>query len=167
MVEQRAHVPELRERIRRRKFVRLSAGGCEIRTASPPGFCSSAPDLPGAVPPFTLAGIASLDGEGNRRDIYVHAKVMLIDDEWATIGSCNLHSNSLSGHTEMNASIWDTAVVRPLRYALLAEHLDLNTTNLNARAALQQFRSTSLDNRRRRAWLLLAELWPTTREQRC
>jgi cardiolipin synthase len=97
-----------------------------------------------------LAGIASLDGEGNRRDIYVHAKVMLIDDEWATIGSCNLHSNSLSGHTEMNASIWDTAVVRPLRYALLAEHLDLNTTNLNARAALQQFRSTSLDNRRRR-----------------
>ena len=104
----------------------------------------------GTYQQFTLAGIASLDGEGNRRDIYVHAKVMLIDDEWATIGSCNLHSNSLSGHTEMNASIWDTAVVRPLRYALLAEHLDLNTTNLNARAALQQFRSTSLDNRRRR-----------------
>src|SRR5947209_20615692 len=62
---------------------------------------------------FSLVGIAAMNGEGARRDIYVHGKIMLVDDEWATIGSCNLHSNSLSGHTEMNASIWHATVVRP------------------------------------------------------
>jgi cardiolipin synthase A/B len=74
-----------------------------------------------ASPPFRRIG--ELNTQGRRRDVYVHGKIMLIDDKWATIGSCNLHSNSLSGHTEMNASIWDGAVVRPLRRALLAEHL--------------------------------------------
>jgi cardiolipin synthase A/B len=99
---------------------------------------------------FTLVGIASLGEQGRRRDIYVHAKVMLVDDEWATIGSCNLHSNSLSGHTEMNAAIWDTAVVRPLRCALLAEHLGQDTAHLDMRAALQLYQSIARKNRRRR-----------------
>ena len=99
---------------------------------------------------FTLAGIASQDVQGNRRDIYVHAKVMLVDDEWATIGSCNLHANSLFGHTEMNASIWDPAVVRPLRCAMLAEHLDLDAADLDARAALRRFRFVARENFRRR-----------------
>jgi phosphatidylserine/phosphatidylglycerophosphate/cardiolipin synthase-like enzyme len=87
---------------------------------------------------FTLAGMASPDARGNRRDIYVHAKIMLIDDEWATISSSNRDANSLSDHTEMNASIWDGAVVRPLRCALLAELLNLNTADLGTRAALQR-----------------------------
>jgi phosphatidylserine/phosphatidylglycerophosphate/cardiolipin synthase-like enzyme len=99
---------------------------------------------------FTLAGIASQDSQGNRRDIYVHAKVMLVDDEWATIGSCNLHANSLFGHTEMNASIWDPAVVRRLRCAMLAEHLDLDAADLDTRAALRRFRSVAQENFRRR-----------------
>lgn len=99
---------------------------------------------------FTLVGIASLSAEGQRRDIYVHAKVMLVDDEWATIGSCNLHANSLSGHTEMNASIWDKAVVRSLRCALLAEHLGQDTAHLDARAALRLYQSIARENRRRR-----------------
>src|ERR1700726_239361 len=34
---------------------------------------------------------------------------------------------ALGSYREMNASIWDAAVVRPLRCALLAEHLGLNT----------------------------------------
>jgi len=75
---------------------------------------------------------------------------MLVDDVWGTIGSCNLHSNSLSGHTEMNASIWDAAVVRPLRCALLAEHLGLNTAHLDARTALQLYWSIAQENCRRR-----------------
>jgi cardiolipin synthase A/B len=104
----------------------------------------------GTYEQFTLAGIASQDAHGNRRDIYVHAKVMLVDDEWATIGSCNLHSNSLSGHTEMNASIWDAAVVRALRCALSAEHLDLNAAHLDSRAALQRFRVIAQENCRQR-----------------
>jgi cardiolipin synthase len=44
---------------------------------------------------FALVGIAAKDAEGERRDIYVHGKIMLVDDAWATIGSCNLHAGSI------------------------------------------------------------------------
>ena len=100
---------------------------------------------------FSLVGIAALGAEGERRDIYVHGKIMLVDDEWATIGSCNLHSNSLSGHTEMNASIWDATVVRALRCELLSEHLNRDTAHLDARAALRLFQDIADENRRIRS----------------
>jgi cardiolipin synthase len=72
---------------------------------------------------------------------------MLVDDRWATIGSCNLHANSLGGHTEMNASVWDADVVRGLRCELLAEHLGRSTSALDDRAAMQLFRQTAERNR--------------------
>jgi cardiolipin synthase len=53
---------------------------------------------------FSLIGLA-VPGGGQRRAVYVHAKAMLVDDAWMTVGSCNLHSNSLGGHTEMNVSV--------------------------------------------------------------
>lgn len=74
---------------------------------------------------------------------------MLIDDAWATIGSCNLHRNSLFGHSELNAALWDPDVVRALRYALLAEHLGEDTGPLDDRAALRQYRRVALANRQR------------------
>ena len=99
---------------------------------------------------FLLAGIAARSAEGERRDVYVHAKIMLIDDKWATIGSCNLHSNSLSGHTEMNASIWDALIVRSLRCELLREHLGHDTAQLDSRAALQLYQLVARQNRHKR-----------------
>jgi cardiolipin synthase len=98
---------------------------------------------------FTLAGIAVPGGPGVRNAIYVHAKIMLVDDVWATIGSCNLHANSLSGHTELNAAIWDPAVVRGLRCQLLAEHLDQDTASLDDRAAFRFYRQMADRNRSR------------------
>ncbi|MBS0541386.1 MAG: phosphatidylserine/phosphatidylglycerophosphate/cardiolipin synthase family protein [Proteobacteria bacterium] len=66
----------------------------------------------GRHPNFRLAGLP----------VYVHCKLMIVDESWATVGSCNLHSNSLGGHSEMNVSIWDEAVVRDLRERLRARH---------------------------------------------
>jgi phosphatidylserine/phosphatidylglycerophosphate/cardiolipin synthase-like enzyme len=99
---------------------------------------------------FSLVGIAGLNALGSRSSIYVHAKIMLIDDAWATIGSCNLHAQSLTGHSEMNASIWDPEVVRALRCELLAEHLGRDTAGIDDRAALRLYRETARENRRRR-----------------
>jgi phosphatidylserine/phosphatidylglycerophosphate/cardiolipin synthase-like enzyme len=99
---------------------------------------------------FLLAGIAGPDAQGRRSDIYVHSKIMLVDDAWATIGSCNLHTYSLSGNTEMNASIWDPEVVHALRCELLAEHLDQDTAGIDDRAALRRYREIARENRRRR-----------------
>ncbi|MEK3915607.1 phosphatidylserine/phosphatidylglycerophosphate/cardiolipin synthase family protein [Paenibacillus sp. FSL H7-0331] len=95
---------------------------------------------------FTLVGIAGPNGQGGRSNIYVHAKIMLVDDAWATIGSCNLHSNSLFGHTEMNAAIWDPKVVRALRHQLLSEHIGQDTSLLDDRAALQLYRKVAQEN---------------------
>jgi phosphatidylserine/phosphatidylglycerophosphate/cardiolipin synthase-like enzyme len=99
---------------------------------------------------FALVGIAGPSPDGGRRNIYVHDKVMLIDDAWATIGSCNLHAGSLFGQTEMNASFWNPTVVRALRCELLAEHLDQDTAHLDDRAALGLYRRIAKQNRLKR-----------------
>jgi cardiolipin synthase A/B len=104
----------------------------------------------GRYPDFTLAGIAGPGAQGHRSNIYVHSKIMLVDDAWATIGSCNLHAHSLTGHSEMNAAIWDRAVVRALRCELFSEHLGRDTADIDDRAALRLFRDIACENRRRR-----------------
>jgi len=95
---------------------------------------------------FALVGLA-VSEEGKHRSVYVHAKAMLVDDAWATVGSSNLHSYSLGGHTEINASIWDPDVVRALRCELLAEHLGQSTSELSDRAAMRLFRKIAGRNR--------------------
>ena len=99
---------------------------------------------------FALTGIAGLDAQGRRSNIYVHSKIMLVDDAWATIGSCNLHAYSLSGNTEMNAAIWDPQVARALRCELLAEHLGRDTAGIDDRSALRLYRQIARENRCRR-----------------
>jgi cardiolipin synthase len=110
---------------------------------------------------FALVGIAAGDPRGNRRTVQVHSKIMLVDDAWATIGSCNLHAYSLFGHTEMNAAFWDPQVVRALRCALLAEHLGQDTAHLDDSTAVALYRRVAQGNRRARdaghpAWQGLA-----------
>ncbi len=99
---------------------------------------------------FTLAAIASPDGPGAYHDVYVHAKILLVDDAWATIGSTNVADRSFHGDTELNASFWDAGSVRALRTTLLAEHLGRDTAALDDRAALRLFREVALANRPRR-----------------
>lgn len=95
---------------------------------------------------FTLAGLVVSEA-GRNHTVYVHAKTMLVDDTWMTIGSCNLHAKSLAGHTEMNASIWDAHVVHMLRRELLAEHIGQDTSELSGRAAMRLYRETAERNR--------------------
>lgn len=99
----------------------------------------------GQHPGFRLVGIAASDGR-ERRPVYVHCKLMIVDDAWATIGSCNLHANSLGGATEMNASIWDAAIAHDLRCGLFRKHLGLDTASLNDVEALRLYRRTADTN---------------------
>jgi len=100
---------------------------------------------------FTLVGIAAPDPAGTLRNIYVHAKVALIDDAWATIGSCNVAPRSFFGDTELNLSFWSPDVVRSLRVELLQEHLDLDTTEQDERAAFARYRQVARENAERKA----------------
>jgi phosphatidylserine/phosphatidylglycerophosphate/cardiolipin synthase-like enzyme len=57
--------------------------------------------------------------------VTVHAKIVLIDDEFACIGSANMFSRSMSGtDRELSTAIMTTtSLVRDLRVRLWAEHL--------------------------------------------
>lgn len=61
------------------------------------------------------------------RGITVHTKLILIDDEWAAIGSANWTDRSMSTDTELQLSILDEKgnFPRELRKKLWAEHLNL------------------------------------------
>jgi phosphatidylserine/phosphatidylglycerophosphate/cardiolipin synthase-like enzyme len=85
-----------------------------------------------------LAVLLDADGERGRflactiyqagthppRLVYVHAKILIVDDRWLTLGSANLNEHSLFNDTEMNIVVADEEVARSLRLRLWAEHLD-------------------------------------------
>jgi phosphatidylserine/phosphatidylglycerophosphate/cardiolipin synthase-like enzyme len=58
--------------------------------------------------------------------VYVHAKVCVVDDTWATVGSDNFNRRSWTHDSELSAVVVDTAgeYARRLRLTLAAEHLD-------------------------------------------
>ena len=93
---------------------------------------------------FLLAGL-SVTGEENRHSVYVHAKAMLVDDAWATLARATCIRIPF-GDTEMNASFWDESVVRALRWGLLQEHLDEDTSLLDDRASLRRYREVARAN---------------------
>jgi cardiolipin synthase A/B len=98
---------------------------------------------------FTLAGLAGLAADNRRKPVWVHAKLMVVDGQWGTVGSCNLHRSSLFGHSEMNAAFWDPDAARALLSELLHEHLDHDVAGLDDRAALRLFRRIASENRAR------------------
>jgi phosphatidylserine/phosphatidylglycerophosphate/cardiolipin synthase-like enzyme len=100
---------------------------------------------------FALVGIAAPEPSGQLRNIYVHAKAAVIDDRWATIGSCNIAARSFFGDTEMNVTFWAPDVARQLRVDLLSEHLDTDTSHLDDRSALALYRERARTNAVKRA----------------
>ena len=67
-------------------------------------------------------GLAWADDANVRHDVYVHSKLMIVDDAWMTVGSANLEMSSLERDTELNVACWDARVVTSLRRELFAEH---------------------------------------------
>lgn len=100
---------------------------------------------------FTLAGLAARTPSGEYQNVYVHAKVALVDDGWCTIGSCNTANRSFYGDTELNASIWHAPTTRALRAELLEEHLGVDTSGMDDVAALDLFAQIARENAGRRA----------------
>ncbi|MBW2699123.1 MAG: phosphatidylserine/phosphatidylglycerophosphate/cardiolipin synthase family protein, partial [Deltaproteobacteria bacterium] len=88
---------------------------------------------------FTLACIAQSLPGGGHQNIYVHAKIALVDDVWCTIGSANIGNRSFYGDTELNASIWHGPTVSALRKELLLEHLAIDTSDKSDVEALRLY----------------------------
>ena len=83
--------------------------------------------------PFNAAGTA----------IYVHSKVMIVDDEVMRIGSANMNNRSMGLDSECDLFIdaarpgnsHAAAPIKRLRIALLAEHTGLSEQDVDARLA--------------------------------
>jgi phosphatidylserine/phosphatidylglycerophosphate/cardiolipin synthase-like enzyme len=97
------------------------------------------PEVPSGVEPSTLPGnvearvaVFHLASRENLDPIYVHSKLVIVDDTWFTIGSANLTRRSWTFDSEINAACVDVRLrrgghvtARQLRVDLLAEHLQL------------------------------------------
>jgi len=57
--------------------------------------------------------------------LYVHAKIGIVDDRWLTIGSANLNAHSFFNDTEVNVQVADQGLARGTRLRLWSEHLGL------------------------------------------
>jgi phosphatidylserine/phosphatidylglycerophosphate/cardiolipin synthase-like enzyme len=64
------------------------------------------------------------------RQVYVHAKIGIVDDRWLTIGSANLNEHSLFNDTEMNIVVQDAELARAVRLRLWSEHLSCDAAEL-------------------------------------
>jgi phosphatidylserine/phosphatidylglycerophosphate/cardiolipin synthase-like enzyme len=72
---------------------------------------------------YTLAtSSAADDGAMRYRPVYVHAKIGIVDDHWAIVGSANLNSRGMSHDAEMCVAIEQHAFASALRRILWAEH---------------------------------------------
>ena len=56
--------------------------------------------------------------------VYIHAKVCVVDDTWAAVGSANLNMRSWTHDSELTVTVVDQAYARDLRLRLMGEHLD-------------------------------------------
>ncbi|MEO7421909.1 MAG: phospholipase D-like domain-containing protein [Ornithinibacter sp.] len=65
-------------------------------------------------------GVESPDGV----PVYVHAKVCVIDDQWASVGSDNFNRRSWTHDSELSAAVWDPDFAQSLRLTLAREHLE-------------------------------------------
>jgi phosphatidylserine/phosphatidylglycerophosphate/cardiolipin synthase-like enzyme len=138
-------VPEIVESLR----VALGRGVEIVALLPAEGAVSSELAALGEFENFTLAGIAGTGADGKRKPVWVHAKLMIVDGEWGTVGSCNLHRFSLFGNCEMNAAFWDRTAAYALLRELLQEHLDHDIAGIDDRAAMRLFRTIARRSRAR------------------
>jgi phosphatidylserine/phosphatidylglycerophosphate/cardiolipin synthase-like enzyme len=83
-------------------------------------------------------------------DPVIHAKLMIVDDEFALVGSANVCQRSMAYDTEIHLGVVDAQnqFARDLRLALWQEHLDLSTPDslLDSSAGIDAFRSNAASN---------------------
>ena len=55
------------------------------------------------------------NGKWRYREIYIHSKLMMIDDTFFTLGSANINQRSMAVDSELNITVVDPALTRDLR----------------------------------------------------
>ncbi len=78
------------------------------------------------------------DNNGHEQAVYIHSKVMIVDDKFMTIGSANLCNRSMGLDSELNL-IWQAEdesmqqAIAEVRVSLLLEHTNLDAAEYRSR----------------------------------
>ncbi len=111
-----------------------------------------------ARPSFRLTRllVSDVDAFGERHwlPVDVHAKAMVIDDVWFTVGSANINDRGFQTEAEINAVALDSGLAADMRVRLMAEHLELSPTDprvTDVDAAFDLWEAHAADNPGRRA----------------
>jgi phosphatidylserine/phosphatidylglycerophosphate/cardiolipin synthase-like enzyme len=89
------------------------------------GMLSYLADADGGQGRFLATTIDAMTGS-TVDQLYVHAKIGIVDDRWLTIGSANLNAHSFFNDTEVNVQVDDPELARGTRLRLWSEHLGLS-----------------------------------------
>lgn len=61
-----------------------------------------------------------------RKQIYIHSKLMIVDDKWITIRSANTDRDGFKDSTEFDLAVISTTLAQQLRVKLWREHLNVD-----------------------------------------
>ncbi|WP_285646948.1 phospholipase D-like domain-containing protein [Pseudomonas sp. NBRC 100443] len=59
---------------------------------------------------------------GNWMDVYIHSKLMIVDDVFMTLGSANINTRSMEVDSELNICHEDAGITKPLRQSIWGIH---------------------------------------------
>ena len=97
----------------------------------------------------TLSYVGELIGYGAKVYIYdngfLHAKVVVVDDQISAVGSCNFDIRSFSLNFETNAFVYDPDVAITLRQQFMKDikkSIDYNQERYNNRSRIQQIKES-------------------------
>jgi phosphatidylserine/phosphatidylglycerophosphate/cardiolipin synthase-like enzyme len=87
------------------------------------------------------------------RQIYVHSKLLIVDDTWFTVGSANTDKNGFKDSTEVNIGITSSSLAKDLRIRLWGEHIGLlekskNLTNRDLGSSRKKIKDLSTPKRK-------------------
>ncbi|MBS7422457.1 phospholipase D-like domain-containing protein [Pseudomonas syringae] len=84
-------------------------------------------------------------------DVYIHSKLMIIDDVFTTLGSSNINTRSMEVDSELNICVEDPAVTKPLRKHLWSIHTDAEGAGDDIGVAFRYWTMIAVSNAARRA----------------
>ncbi|WP_419709049.1 phospholipase D-like domain-containing protein [Pseudomonas sp. NFX224] len=98
----------------------------------------------------------------NWMDVYVHSKLMIVDDVFTTLGSANINTRSMQVDSELNICIEDPAVTRPLREHLFGVHTGEETIGADMAEIFKKWTEILKKNNTRRMRSLQRETVKTS-----